>query len=205
MVTGSGNKVWTQKEINKIKKMKTPQGIQDFLYSIPYHVADTAWSPRRVLGENRAHCLEGAIFAASALRILGYPPLILDMEADRDTDHVIAVYRIRGYWGAIAKSNYTGCFGRDPVYRTLREMMLSYVPVYFNGRRERTLRRYSRPVNLRRFDSLNWETTQEPVWFIAEHLVYIPHSPLFDAKQERYLSRVDDRTYRAGILGKQVS
>src|ERR1700716_1933253 len=158
--------------------MKDAYGIQTFLDAIPYHLQDTGWSPRRVLAEETAHCLEGAIFAAAALRANGYPPLLLDFEADRDTDHVIAVFRQNVCWGAVAKSNSAGCRWREPVYRTLRELALSYFNIYFNLRFERTLRRYSRPVNLARFDRLDWMTTGKPIWFIAEHLCEIPHTPL---------------------------
>src|SRR5438477_575519 len=85
------------------------RGIQRFLDSLPYHLETTAWSPRRVLHEGTAHCLEGAIFAAAALRAIGYPPLIFDLEAEQDTDHVVAIYKTRGHWGAVAKSNFSGC------------------------------------------------------------------------------------------------
>ena len=112
--------------------MKNPYGIQKFLDDMPYHLENTAWSPRKVLAEESAHCLEGAIFGAAALRANGYPPLLLDFEADHDTDHVIAIYREDGCWGAVAKSNYTGCRWREPVYRTLRELALSYFNAYFN-------------------------------------------------------------------------
>ena len=137
-------------------------------------------------GANKSsHCLEGAIFAAAALRANGYPPLLLDFEAEHDTDHVIAIYRQDGCWGAVAKSNYTGCRWREPVYRTLRELALSYFNAYFNLRRERTLRRYSVPVNLKRFDSQNWMTTDKPVWFIVYHLFDIKHYSLLDQGQEK--------------------
>ena len=161
---------FTPAEVRKLRRLKNPYGIQKLLDDMPYHLEDTAWSPRKVLAEQSSHCLEGAIFAAAALRVNGYPPLLLDFEADHDTDHVIAVYRQDGCWGAVAKSNYTGCRWREPVYRTLRELALSYFNIYFNLRRERTLRRYSLPVNLKRFDSQNWMTTDQPVWFIVYHL-----------------------------------
>ncbi len=193
---------WTPAESKKLKSLKNPEGIQKFLDAMPYHLADTAFSPRTVLHENTSHCLEGAIFAAAALRILGYPPLIWDLEAERDTDHVLAVYQKNGHWGAVAKSNYTGCRGREPVYRSLRELAMSYFPVYFNLRRERTLRHFSQPVNLKRFDALHWMTTPKPVWFIVEHLIKIPHTPLFSAAQIRAFSKVDERTFRAECLGK---
>ena len=193
---------FTPGELRKLRSLNHPHGIQSFLDSQPYHLADTAWSPRRVLAENTSHCLEGAIFAAAALRAIGYPPLIVDLEADHDTDHVVAVYRVDGHWGALAKSNYTGCRYREPVYRTLRELALSYFDTYFNLRRQRTLRRFSRPVNLARFDRLEWMTTEKPIWFIVYHLLEIPHSSLFSERVARRLHRVDERTFRAEVLGK---
>jgi hypothetical protein len=193
---------FTPRELRKLRSLKDPHGIQRLLDDMPYHLADTAWSPRQVLAENTAHCLEGAIFGAAALRANGYPPLIVDLEADRDTDHVLAVYRHNGLWGAVAKSNYTGCRYREPVYRSIRELALSYFNIYFNLRRERTLRRYSRPVNLARFDREHWMTTDKPVWFIVYHLLEIPHTPLFAAQVAARLHRVDDRTFSAETLGK---
>jgi hypothetical protein len=135
------------------------------------------------------------------LCVLGFPPLVLDLEAENDTDHVIAIFNVRGHWGAIAKSNYTGCRWREPVHRTLRELALSYFDVYFNLRGERTLRRYSRPVNLARFDHLNWMTAEKSVWFIAEYLCHVPHTPLLKPWMERSLNRLDARSFSAGTLG----
>src|SRR5438132_9897074 len=123
---------FTPAELRKLRRLKDPHGIQRYLDALPYHLAMTAWSPRRVLAERTAHCLEGAIFGAAALRALGFPPLILDLEAVQDSDHVIAVFRERGHWGAIAKSNFSGLRYREPVYRTLRELVLSYFASYFN-------------------------------------------------------------------------
>jgi len=154
------------------------------------------------LSEQTAHCFEGAIFAAAALRVNGYPPLIFDLEAERDTDHVVAIYCVDGHWGAIAKSNFTGCRYREPVYRSLRELALSYFEVYFNLRRERSLRTYSRPVDLTRFDHLDWMTTDKPIWFIARYLFEIQHYPLIARSQAQGLHRLDDRSFRAGCLGR---
>jgi len=193
---------FTPKELRKLRSMKNPYGIQKFLDNMPYHLEDTAWSPRKVLAEESSHCLEGAIFAAAALRANGYPPLLLDFEAEQDTDHVIAVYREDGCWGAVAKSNYAGCRWREPVHRTLRELALSYFNGYFNLRRERTLRRYSVPVNLQRFDRQNWMTTDQPVWFIVYHLFDIKHYSLMTKAQEKRLHRVDERLFQAECLGK---
>lgn len=188
-------------ERRALNSLKTPVGIQRFLDSIPYHLAGTAWSPRFVLRERTAHCLEGAVFAAAALRVLGFAPLILDLEADQDTDHVLAVFKSRGHWGAIAKSNFAGCRYREPVYRTLRELALSYFNTYFNLRGERTLRRYSRPVNLKRFDDRHWMTSEKDIWFIAEYLCDIPHSSLLRRGLEKHLTRVDRRTWESEMVG----
>ena len=195
---------FTATELRKLRSLKTPQGIQRALDKMPYHVANTAWSPRRVLAENSAHCFEGALFAAAALRANGYPPLLFDLEAERDTDHVIAIYKKNGHWGALAKSNFSGCRGRDPVYRTLRELAMSYFHGYFNLRKERTLRRFSVPFNLRYFDSRNWMTTEKPAWFVAEHLFTIRHFALLKKGLEKNLSRIDDRLFRGECVDRAV-
>jgi hypothetical protein len=145
--------------------------------------------------------MEGAMFGAAALRMLGYPPLLLDLEADRDDDHVLAVVRLRGLWGAVAKSNYSGLRYREPVYRTLRELVMSYFEHYYNLGKEKTLRRYSRPVNLRRFDSRGWMTAEEDVWYVPEYLCVIGHQPLLPPPIVARLGRVDDRLYAAGLVG----
>jgi hypothetical protein len=199
---GNPANAFTPAELRKLRSLKDPHGIQRLLDDMPYHLADTAWSPRRVLRENTSHCFEGALFAAAALRANGYPPLILDLEADHDTDHVIAIYRIGGHWGAVAKSNYTGCRYREPVYRSLRELALSYFDVYFNLRRERTLRTFSRPVNMARFDPRGWMTTEEHLWYVAEYLFTIRHHRLFTPAMVKKLHRLDDRSFRAGCLGR---
>jgi hypothetical protein len=155
-----------------------------------------------VLRQNTAHCFEGAIFAAAALRANGYPPLILDFEAENDTDHVIAVYRIKGHWGAIAKSNYSSCRFREPVYRSLRELAMSYFDTYFNLRRQRTMRTFSRPVNLKRFDDQQWMTTEKTIWFIVYYLLEIHHTKLLPRGMAKRLHRVDERTFKAETLGK---
>lgn len=193
---------FTPAELRKLRALKDPDGIQRYLDAMPYHLADTAWSPRRVLRENTAHCFEGAIFAAAALRVNGYPPLIIDFEAERDTDHVLAVYRHKGCWGTIAKSNYTNCRGREPVYRSLRELAMSYFHIYFNMRRERSMRTFSLPVNLKRFDDQHWMTTEKAIWFVVYYLFEIKHYKLLTRSAIKELHRVDERTFRGEILGK---
>jgi hypothetical protein len=186
-----------------LRSLGTPAGVQRALEAMPYHLAPTAWSPRRVLRERTAHCLEGAIFAAAALRMLGFPPLLLDLEAVQDTDHVIAVFRTGRHWGAIGKLHFSGLRYREPVYRTLRELVMSYFESYINLRGERTRRGYSRPVDLARFDRTHpdWMTTEGHVWFIPERLVEIPHRPILRRAMVSRLCRVDRRSLGAGLVG----
>lgn len=193
----------TPREWRALRALGTPVGIQRALDAMPYHLASSAWSPRRVLREGTAHCLEGAIFAAAALRVLGFAPLLIDLEAVQDTDHVIGVFKHRGHWGAIAKSNFSGLRFREPVYRTVRELVMSYFDDYINLRGERTLRAYSHPVSLARFDRSRrgWMTSEDDLWWIAEHLVGVPHTRLLTAAMTRTLSRVDRRSLRAGLVG----
>jgi hypothetical protein len=204
LVRSRNNFGFTSSELRQLRALKTPAGIQNFLDGLPYNLSYTARSPQRVLRDRTASCLEGGIFAAAALRIIGFPPLIFDLEAEQDTDHVVAIFKIRGHWGAVAKSNFTGCRFREPVYRSLRELAMSYFNVYFNLRGERTLRRYSRAVNLARFDHLNWMATEKPTWFIAEHLCEIPHIPLLTRAMEKRLTRVDRRTFQGEMVGHRT-
>src|SRR5438094_6856914 len=194
---------FTPSELRTLRGLKTPAGIQKFLDDLPYNLSFTARSPKKVLDDRTASCLEGGIFGAAALRILGFPALIFDLEAEQDTDHVVAIFKVRGHWGAVAKSNFTGCRYREPVYRTLRELAMSYFNVYFNLRGERTLRRYSRPVNLARFDHLNWMTTDKQGWFIAEYLCEIPHISVLTPAMQKNLTRVDPRSVAGEMVGNR--
>jgi hypothetical protein len=185
-----------------LRKLSTPEKIQKYLDDLPYNKernGETCYSPRLVIQHNTAHCFEGALFAAAALRANGHPPLILDLESVRDDDHVISVYRTDGHWGAIAKSNYAGLRFRSPVYRTLRELALSYFEHYYNLRGEKTLRGYSRAVNLARFDRIHWMTSEEPLWAIPEYLCEISHTPIFNPTRRMYM---DERLYKAGLVGR---
>ena len=194
---------FTPAELRALCGLRTPHGVQRALDAMKYHHASTAWSPRRVLHERAAHCLEGAVFAAAALRVLGFPPLLLDLEAVQDTDHVLAVYQVRGHWGAIAKSNFAGLRDREPVYQSVRELVMSYFEGYINLRGDRTLRAYSDPVNLARFDRgrPGWMTTDGDLWWVAEHLVGVRHTRLLSRAMIARLHRVDRRSLDAGLVG----
>jgi hypothetical protein len=198
---------FTAAELAILRRLGSPEKIQRFLDDLAYNKepgGPTCRSPRRVLRDRMAHCMEGAMFGAAALRVLGYPPLLLDLEAVHDDDHVLAVFRQRGRWGALAKSNYSGLRYREPVYRTLRELVMSYFEHYYNLRKEKTLRNYSRPVNLRRFDGMGWMTAEEDVWPVPEYLCTISHTPLLPPDVARHLGRVDPRLFAAGLVGRAV-
>jgi hypothetical protein len=191
-------------ELQVFRKLTTPAKIQQFLDALSYNLEPkgaTCYSPRMVLGERVAHCMEGALVGAAALRFLGFPALLVDLEGVRDSDHVLAVYKLNEGWGAVAKSDYSGLRSREPVYRTIRELAMSYFEHYFNPRGEKTLRTYSRPVGLKRFDKRGWITAEEDVWYIPEHLCEIPHTDVLTPRMERALSHMDDRLYKAGRLG----
>jgi hypothetical protein len=184
-----------------LRRLSTPWKIQKYLDELPYnkeHGGDTCRSPRRTVRDRTAHCFEAALLAAAALRVHGHPPLILDLESVRDDDHVIAVCRMDGLWGSIAKSNYAGLGFREPVYRTLRELVMSYFEQYYNLRGEKTLRAFSRPVNLKRFDRLDWINAEEDLWEIPEYLTTIGHTPILKTNRRMYM---DKRSYQAGLVG----
>ena len=190
------------RDLRTLRALNTPVKIQRFLDALTYQYADTAWSPQRALRERKGHCLEGALLAAAALRLNGHPPLLMDLEAVNDDDHVIALYRERGLWGGVAKSNFAGLRFRAPVYRTLRELALSYFENYYNLRGERTLRNYSVPVNLARLDAQHWMTSEQDVWCVPELLIAARHYPLFPDKVARALPRLDPRSFAAGLHGR---
>jgi len=189
------------------RRLNTPEKIQRFLDGVPYNKevdGETCRSPRRVLRDCTAHCMEGALFGAAALAMLGHPPLLLDLEAVRDDDHVLAIFQRQGHWGSITKSNYSGLRYREPVYRTLRELAMSYFEHYYNLKREKTLRTYSGPVRLARFDSIHWMTAEQDLWTIPQYLTTIRHTPLLKPGLAGKLGKVDDRLFAAGLVGRSA-
>ncbi len=192
---------WSRGELRLLGRLSTPARIQDWLDRLPYRPEDQPGCPRRVMRERLANCYDGALFAAAALRGLGHPPLLLDMRAVRDDDHVLAVFRRRGCYGAVAKSNFSGLRFREPVQRTLRELALSYFEDYFNAEGEKTLRSYSGLLDLRRFDRLRWMFDDAPLQHISDRLDALRHHPVLTPGQVRGLSPVDARSMKAGMLG----
>lgn len=193
---------FTARELTVLRRLDTPVKVQAFLERLAYNHepdGDSCRSPRRVLRDRTAHCAEGAIFAAAAFRVHGRPPLLVDLEAVNDDDHVLAAYRDRGLWGAVGMSKFAGLRHRAPVHRTVRELAISYFNDYYNYDGQLTLRRYSRPVSLAPFDGIDWMTSERDLWPILERLVVAPHSALVPPAAARRLPDLDRRSYDAGL------
>jgi hypothetical protein len=185
-----------------LRRLTTPMKIQAFLDRIEYSSEERYRSPLTVLRDRVGHCFDGAVFAAALLRRLGHPPLILDMLPNRwDDDHILALYKIDGHWGALAKSNFSGLRFREPIHRTLRELVLSYFEDYFNARGDKTLRAYTAPLNLAAFDKFNWLTDDSAMDKIADRLGQIRPVKLLTPRMAARLAPVDKRSLRAGLLG----
>jgi hypothetical protein len=185
-----------------LAKLSTPEKIQDFVSALDINRekdGDTCLSVAETLKHGHAHCIEGAFVAAAALWMAGSPPLLMDMQAKGDDDHVIALFRSHGCWGAISKSNHVFLRWRDPVYRTLRELAMSYFHEYVNEHKK-TLRTYSASFDLRRFSPKEWVTPQGSCWDIANTLDGSRHYQLLTPAQSRYLKARDVMEMKAGAL-----
>ena len=192
----------TGAEFGVLRRLDTPQKIQSFVhYQLRQNFeidGQTCRPVREVLRTRRAHCIEGAMLAAAALWIQGEPPLILDMRAERDFDHVITLFRRHGCWGAISKTNGIGLRGRDPVYRTLRELAMSYFHEYTNKLEHKTLREYSLPFDLRQMDSSIWASGTKNCWDVGEKLDGLRHFTLVNGRNMKNVTRRDPFERRLG-------
>ncbi|MCX6132718.1 MAG: hypothetical protein NTU47_02795 [Ignavibacteriales bacterium] len=193
-------------EARLLPGLSTPARIQAFLDTIEYSEEERYRCPLTVLRDRKGHCFDGALFAAAMLRRIGHPPLITDIiPNDNDDDHILALYKVRGHWGAVAKSNYTGLRYREPVFRTLRELIMSYFEVFFNAVGEKTMRAYTRPLNLASFDRLGWMTHDEALDAIGEKLDDIRKIKPLTPAMIRALSYADERSVQAGLLGAKAA
>ena len=193
----------TRAEFAILRRLDSPEKIQKFLFSLGQNFevdGDTCRTVRGVLKTRRAHCIEGAMVAACAFWVNGEPPLLLDMRAVRDFDHVVALYRRHGRWGAISKTNGIGLRSRDPVYGSLRELAMSYFHEYTNRRDHKTLREYSVPYDLRRLDPKVWVSGEKNAWPVAEALDEIRHFKLVNGRHLRAVTRRDPFERRASSL-----
>ncbi len=173
------------------KHFKKPIDIQIFLNGLLYNSEYVTNSPKNVFLKQRANCFEGALFAAATLRAIGHKPLIVDIVAENDDDHVIAIYKRNNCFGAVAKSNTTVLRFREPVYRSLRELIMSYFDFYFNTIGEKSLRSYSNPVNLSRFDKYGWMTSDNDLEFIGDYLYTIKHNKIVSSNSLSSLNTAD--------------
>ena len=196
---------WTKDETSFLRKLNEPDKIQGFLDSIDYNPNYECRSPRLVMRKRSAHCFEGALFAAAALNFIGYRPLLVDMKAFNDDDHVIAVFKENGHWGAVAKSNFTTLRYREPVYRSLRELVMSYFDFYFNIYGEKSLRGYSLPLDLSIFNSRNWVTTEEDLEYIGDKLEQLHHFEVVTKKMISKLKIASETMLKAGMMGSNES
>lgn len=181
-----------KEQIALFRKLDSPGKIQDFLETVRINFGETCFSPKLVLEKRRAHCFEGALLAAAILRFHGHPPLLVDLKTlEKDDDHVLAVFRQNEYWGAITKTNHAVLRYRDPVYKSIRELVMSFFNEYFLENGQKTLRSYSRPLNLSRFDKFSWMTSEKNLDFIAEFLDKLRHYSILDRKMISGLRRTD--------------
>jgi hypothetical protein len=194
----------TAGEFAVLRRLRTPERIQAYLNATPInHEVDgeTVLSAREVIRQRRAHCIEGAMFAACALWVHGDPPLVMHLDChESDYPHVIALFRRNGCWGAISKTNGAPLRYRDPIYRTLRELALTYFHEYSNKRGHKTLRSYSVPFDLRRLDLADWVTSEKSCWKAHDRLTELRHYPLISRRQERMLTKRDAFERQAGKL-----
>lgn len=192
---------WNNEELRFLGNLDEPIKIQSFLNSIDYNPAPECRSPRWVMRKKSAHCFEGALFAAACLQNIGYKPLLVDLKAFNDDDHVIAVYRRDSLWGAVAKSNFQTLRFREPVYRSLRELAMSYYDFYFNVLGDLSLRSYSLPLNLSKFDKNEWATTDDDLEYIGDKLEITRHFPVIPANIVAKLNKADKKLIEASLLG----
>jgi hypothetical protein len=195
---------WIKDEIRFLKTMNDPDKIQGFLDSIDYNPVYECRSPRWVIKKRSAHCFEGALFAAAVMQFNGSKPLIVDLKAYNDDDHVITIFKEDGHWGAVAKSNFTSLRYREPVYLSLRELVMSYFDFYFNTDGDKSLRSYSVPLDLTIYNPRNWPTTDEDLEYIGDKLEKIRHYPVVNKKMISNLKRASSIMMKAGMLGSNA-
>lgn len=191
----------TKEQIKIYQKYKKPWQIQDFLNTIPLNFTDTYSSPKKVIEQNKAQCVEGALLAASILKFHGHKPLIMDLRAkDPDVDHVVAVFEMNGYFGSIGKTNHVVLRYRDPVYKNPRELALSFFHEYFLDSGKKTMYDYSNFFDLTRFNKTNWETSDEELEDIIDALDSSKHNPIVLPWQRKILRKADPLEIEAGKL-----
>lgn len=193
---------WTKKELRKLQTFRFPYSVQEFLDAVPYRCEDEFPPPTRVLRDGKAHCFDGALFAAAAIRRMGLQTALVNLRAVRDDDHLLCIYRSGPFWGSVAKSNFPSLRSREPVYKTLRELVMSYFDFYCNLDREKSLRAYSIPLWLKssKYDEA-WEWQYEAADVLGDRMVERRHIQLITRPQEKSLRLIDERLFRAQMVG----
>jgi hypothetical protein len=196
----------TKTELVQLEKLNTPAKVQEYLDSTPSNKepnGETCMSPRRVLLERKAHCIEGAMLACAAFMLTGRKPLILNLKVSKgDDDHVVALFKENGYWGAVSKTNHSVLRYRDPVYRTVRELAMSYFHEYFlTDTGKKTMLGYSRPINMKRF-GVSWITADKDLWDIAEYIYDSYHYSAVPEKNKKLLRKASSLELKTGSIAQ---
>lgn len=193
--------MWTKREQGIVGRLRTPHLVQEFIDALPYRCEDGHFSARAALRDKRAHCFDGSLLAAACLLDTSYEPFLIDLCAANDDDHMLCAFRWRGRWGAVAKSNFPGLRFREPIFRTPRELVLSYFEFYFNMQREKSLRRYSRPFRLPSITRINWQFDDRMGDRIVELLSETPHYEIVSGREVKALRKVDKRLFQSQLVG----
>ncbi len=199
---------FTKRELATLKRLNTPAKIQDYLNALAFNFekrGDTLMSPRKVLEKKAAHCFEGALFAAATLWVNGHKPLLLDLVPDmkKDDAHVVTLYKVNGYWGAISKTNHAVLRFRDPIYKTVRELALSYFHEYFlNTTGEKTLKTFAGPIDMSRFGTA-WLTDEDDLMYLHKKFDRLPHTSFVPTKNKKLLRKADNVERKAGLIVEQ--
>ena len=195
---------YSKTEVKLFKRLNSPKKIQDYINLLPFNFDegnDTCMSPRLVIKNKTAHCMEGAMFAAAALEFHGWRPLVVDLRSVKkpfDYDHVVAIFNQFGCFGSISKTNHAVLRYREPIYKSVRELVMSFFHEYYLENGKKTLREYSDPVDLSHFDKINWRTTAEDLHVVPDYLDTVSHHQILSKEQIKNLRKVDPIEVRAG-------
>lgn len=192
---------WSPTEEKAFRKLSTPDRIQFFLDAVPYRCEGVQLPAVRVLRDNQAHCFDGALLAAAALKRSGLKPFIIDLCSVRDDDHLLCAFRWKKHWGAVAKSNFPGLRFREPVFKSPRELVMSYFELFFNLRKQKNLREYSDPFPLPSLTVLDWECNPRSIQHFLKNLSQIRHHRILLPDHEKTLRKVDDRLFASQMVG----
>jgi hypothetical protein len=195
------HQLWNAIEVEILQSFNTPESVQDFLDQIPYNTELTCRSPRRVMRDKKANCMEGAFFAAASLEFMGFKPSVVYFYAVRDDGHAVTLFRRNGKFGSIAKSNYTGLRYRSPVFKSVRELVISYFDHHFNTRGELTMRSYTQPLYLKNALFPEWQIREDDLFDISDHFDRLRAFTIITPYEARSLRLVDEKSLKAGLLG----